>query len=597
MDRTPAKPAFERDPIDARGAPDPLDGLDGGRWLRPRWNPWPADASDAAARARLVRGFFDALPRRTLVKRNPRRSVWRMEGDAGGGAFYVKQFHAAGAFESLVYRLGWGSASREWRTLVPLAEWARTADHPVAVCPEPVMLGLGDSGRAWLVTREVASAAPLGDWFAGPFRSLTEPQRAAALHGLGRALADVLSAFESAGVATYDMHPGNFLLQTADPDHPRLVYVDLGQTTTRRYWPGAAGAAPGGLRRALVCMNHPLRPVLSATDRLRVWLGFDAEIDKAEIRDIEADTDEFDRLFYLRRDKRCDGAGRYFARLKRGRFRGNALLVLKTTADVGSGVTRRIEAEAWKAALADPESFRTSGRTLKESKSVRVSAVDLPGIGAAVCKWPRRHKRVNWLLDAFRPSRARRGWRLGHALVLRGLPTPVPLAVMERRVAGYPLEAFLLTEYVPDSLPLDEFAPELAAMPEPRRTATRRNLAWDIARLLRRLHEAGFLHRDFKGANVLVRRDSTPGGTRPALFLIDMDGIALRRRVGDSQRHRALARLGESSLNWPGVSRTDRARVLWAYLCDLGGPRPAWKPLWRSLAPAVAEKAAGRKRA
>lgn len=560
---------------------------------------FPAGSPDRSGWASALIGH----PQRVLIKQNVKRTVWRIPDPEG--AVYLKEFRPYGLLDRVLTALGRNPARREWDLLNRLWEWGLRHRPGRRVCPEPLTLGSGP-GVAWLATREVPDSVSLADWLSERFPALSAAERSRALSALGAELSESLAALDGAGVSTLDLHPGNFLVGPG----PSLTVLDLHQAGERRRLPGAAGAAPHGTRLAMVWMNHAVRPLLTAAERLRVWRGFAAAAagaggadtwppagrsEKAVLRELEALTDQFEERFHRRRDRRQDGSGKYFARVAPAAgWTGSVLLTHRPHGDlVGGAAERRFDRAAWRSALADPEALAAGGAVIKDSRSVRVARVSLPGLGlTAVCKSPRRHKWINELFDLFRPSRARRAWRVGHALLQRGLPTPLPLAVLERRSLGRVAGSLLLTEWLPDAADLDAVAAAvLPALPEPERSAVRCRLGRTLARLMRRLHDAGFTHRDFKGANVLVQDADGPA---PRLSLIDMDGIALRGAVGDAERLRSLARLAVSSLAWPEVTDADRVRFLQAYLDGWGVSRPDWRGWWRRVRPLVAAKIARR---
>ena len=107
-------------------------------------------------------------------------------------------------------------------------------------------------------------------------------------------------------------------------------------------------------------------------------------------------------------------------------------------------------------------------------------------------------------------------------------------------------------------------------------------MLWELGRLLRRLHQAGFAHRDLKATNLLVRWDDSPGRS-PQIIMVDLDGLRQVRRVSCRQEFRGLMRLNVSLLECPGVSHAGRLRMLLGYLRRPGVGRINFKPYWRLL--------------
>jgi tRNA A-37 threonylcarbamoyl transferase component Bud32 len=154
---------------------------------------------------------------------------------------------------------------------------------------------------------------------------------------------------------------------------------------------------------------------------------------------------------------------------------------------------------------------------------------------------------------------ARREWRAMVRMRAAGLPVPAPIAHV--RVASG--EHVVVMEWI-------DAAPLAAALGDP---PQRRSLLAALGALVRRLHEAGWVHRDLHRENVLV--------ARTGLVLIDLQ--AARRSRAEGARVRDLGRLDHSLRRL--LSRGDRVRLRAA---ALGVARP--------LDPAARERvrAAGR---
>ena len=126
---------------------------------------------------------------------------------------------------------------------------------------------------------------------------------------------------------------------------------------------------------------------------------------------------------------------------------------------------------------------------------------------------------------------------------MRGIPTAWPLLVMEKRVAGYVVDAVLISEQVPGETlaheSLNQFAVDL-----------RDRLFRRTGHLLRQIEKYGFSHFDAKASNWIVLRDDKLG---PMPVLIDVDGIRKRNWVALGI-HRLLRSMHENSDYAPGDS-------------------------------------------
>ncbi len=89
-----------------------------------------------------------------------------------------------------------------------------------------------------------------------------------------------------------------------------------------------------------------------------------------------------------------------------------------------------------------------------------------------------------------------------------------------------------------------------------------------MGRLIRRLHDLGYVHPDLQLRNLLV---ADPAGPAPAAWLLDVDTCRPMRGDTDTERARNLARFERSWAKWnrlrgPRLTDVDRALLSAAYL-------------------------------
>jgi hypothetical protein len=150
-----------------------------------------------------------------------------------------------------------------------------------------------------------------------------------------------------------------------------------------------------------------------------------------------------------------------------------------------------------------------------------------------------------------------------------GLPAPERIAMGEERDAlGRLLRTFIITRAIPDALTLVEFVQKHC--PD-RRSAQARSLREGLTRqmaeLTRRMHSAGFIHRDLVWRNVLVTWEPP---ALPKVWWIDCPRGAFARWpfLRSGPRMRDLASLDKLASRW--CSAVERVRFVKLYL---GKPR------------------------
>ncbi len=495
---------------------------------------WPAELGEPS--------FADMEP----VKLTPHRDVHRVR--IAGHDMHVKHYRPDGR-----------EALRAWfRDPKAKTECERGLELLRRGVPTLEPLAWGRDGlHGWLVTRTLPDAVNLLDWLA--------PRPC--LRRLGPALGAFLARCHEAGVRHGDLHPGNLLLREG-AGGPELFLIDLALASAGRV-PTWAEA-----RADLLAIDRWFAVRFSRQDRLRGWRAYHA----ARRPPVDAHhgaralADETVRtLIDLAReqDGACRGKGRHFRAIPGG---------LATS-----------DAPPEAAALAaEADAVIEAGRVYKRSASSAVVETTLAGREVVL----KRVDATRWtdpLAALFRAPPALHAWRMGHALCQRGLPTPRPLAVWHEYVCGLPTAGYLVMEKVPGADHLLGHVRSLAGDP-----AALRALAFDLGRLLRRMHAWGVSHRDLKAANILVspagvvmgtrRLEGAPPDGRWHLWLCDLAGVRLSPGLGVGRKARDLARLNASFLSERTVSRTDRLRVLLAYLNEALAGRVGWKGWWRRIA-------------
>jgi len=533
---------------------------------------------DEGARRRIA-ALVRSGCRWSVVKHNVARTVYRGDGGPGVGVFYLKHFHSPALLHRLRRRLGLSDALNEMRYSEYL--WRRRVPVPraLAACCR--------GGGAWVIAEGIEPAVPADKWH---MEALARGDHAG-IRSATVALAELVGRMHASGVLHRDLHCGNVLVRPEAPGH--VVLTDLHRVRRRRRLSRRSRAAN------LAQLLHDRRLWTTRSQRLR-FLRHYLRASGAEgtlrgwVRLIEPLAGRHSRRVYAQRDRRIFGRNRYFSPLAVGGYRGHVILASKRQVPGSRAAAVTFTVEDWRRALSDPEGLFTgpdvqvvkdSPSSLVVRRSLRVGPVELD----VYIKRSRRKKRIRWVLDLFRPSRAMRAFGHGHALLARHIYNALPLAAMERRRAGFLVDSFLITEAVDEAMHLNRFLSRYLgpaegdeALPATQRRHLAREVLWQLGRLVRRLHEEGFAHRDLKASNLLVRwtgREDCP----PAIIMVDLDGLRRVRRVTARQQFRGLMRLNVSLLECPAVNHAGRLRMLLGYLRRPGTGRVNFKPYWREL--------------
>ena len=482
-----------------------------------------------------------------LVKQNLQRSIWRVM--LPGGTIYLKQCRT--------------NTPRAWMRDILRPPKARLEfENALALlsrgigCIEPLAWGMKDGrwpGDSFIITREQANAVPLDAFLERPLTPL-------ARRGLAVAFGEFLAKVRRGGVHHPDAHPGNFLIEWNEGQAPIFFLLDVHAVKTSP--PGSLSEAErvGSIPdRHLLLLNRWFQMRASRTDRMRFWRAYNTApttLLSEQARDLESQTRKSNLRFWLNRLGRYLGNNREYRKVRSPGVRGNAV--------------RELPEDLLSEWIADPDAIftRSDATILKDSPSSTVAL--LPhGSRRYVFKRFRRNSLITGLKNRLRQSPALRSWIAGQSLRDRGLPTARPLAVLHRCRVGLPREGYLIFEFVADAKELPEAVVTMT-------WDERKQLADEMGRLIRDLHDRGVSHRDLKAPNILVVAG------RPVL--IDLVGVRLdSRAIPDSERVRNLARLNARFVNSSFVNRTDRLRVLLAYRSWSTRPPGDWKALWRAI--------------
>ena len=156
----------------------------------------------------------------------------------------------------------------------------------------------------------------------------------------------------------------------------------------------------------------------------------------------------------------------------------------------------------------------------------------------------------------------------------QGVSTPEILAAGWRSVAGPLQHQALIAKTIPGAINLYE------ASRNPPPGLRRRTILRESAVLVRRMHDAGFLHADLNLTNLVLE----PGARGPLVHIVDLDRGRLQSRVGLSERALNLARLLRSYEKWLAAEAPLSGREeLYFLRCYARSEGAMVRRLWRFL--------------
>ena len=239
------------------------------------------------------------------------------------------------------------------------------------------------------------------------------------------------------------------------------------------------------------------------------------------------------------------------------------------TFEGGVAAARRDVAAAVRAALAAAGSLH-AWAAAQPGRATYIGRGEAYGVPLGSVPAVVRHARHGGLLapllgDRFwgRP-RFEREAELSRRLAAGGVRTPAVVAGVKYR-AGVGHRADVATEQVAGADLVELFYGDRAP------AGAARAAALDaLGRLVRRLHDLGWVHPDLQLRNLVV---GGAAGARPVAWLLDVDTCRRMRGDADAERARNLARLYRSWDKWNALrgerlTAADRAQFSLAYLAE-----------------------------
>ena len=456
-----------------------------------------------------------------LLKRSLTRSVHRMT--AGGTTVFVKHHKVRSLKERLKYIVMRSRASAEWSASLALNDLGIPAARSVAFGERRVA---GVLTEAVLISEAIEEATPLS-------QALKDAD-ADAKAGLLADVAKLVRKAHDCGVLHRDLHGGNILLAAGG-----LFFIDLHRMTIGR---------PVSKRTRIRNLGHLLAFLGDDAEEydclafVRAYLGPDAAPNEVDpfARDVEDAARQLLERRHASRTKRCIKRSTGF------RIERRDGMTIRRRADfapelVSAAIARHKEAAA----------DETGGRLLKADRRARVTAVDLdaPDGKRTVCvKEFIRCGALQRLGDLFRGSRARTAWVGSNACRVRGISTPVALAMADAGPRSY-----FISEFTEGARQFNDYAADHGRPAGAEAVRRWRRFVLAAADFVRLLHSHRLLHRDLSAKNLLVRERADGWD----FFLLDLSDVRPGRAASLPQK---IKNLGQLDQIYVMPSRTDRLR-------------------------------------
>ncbi len=198
--------------------------------------------------------------------------------------------------------------------------------------------------------------------------------------------------------------------------------------------------------------------------------------------------------------------------------------------------------------------FNGNGTLVKSSRSRTVFNVSLPQKNSEdrkifIKKYMVKN-RLKGFLNLFAPSKAWREMYLIRKLIDSGIPTTIPLLVVEKRHNSMLKESYLITEEVQNSQNFLSFIKQNFLQKE------KKELLLKLAEFVSWIHDKGFFHSDLTLKNILVHSSN---GEDKSLLIMDIDNsIFTKGKISIWKRAENLLQLSRFMSNEHSFTEDDR---------------------------------------
>lgn len=304
-------------------------------------------------------------------------------------------------------------------------------------------------------------------------------------------IAVVIAEQHKAGLRQTDLHFGNFLLSDNDVYTIDGDTVDARQTGT----PLPKAMSLNNLALFLAQFNrnfdHLFSTVFQAYTAKRSWIS---------------DSGLFNRLLKEAASQRKNGNKKYLHKI----FRECTAFVCHKSWNDFMVCKRNSYHGKMKRLLSDPDPIISSSKLLKDGRSSTVALTEVDGKLLVIKRYNIKNF-MHALKRCPRNTRAWSSWRNAHSLERLAIPTPKPIAFLEKRWGPFRSTSYYISEYI-DGTDLYNLITSGRS-----KKINIKALSIRFGEILKSLFNACISHGDFKATNFIVAGEK--------LYLIDIEGM------------------------------------------------------------------------
>ncbi len=201
-----------------------------------------------------------------------------------------------------------------------------------------------------------------------------------------------------------------------------------------------------------------------------------------------------------------------------------------------------------------------NGPILKSSEKSVVTIVEREGKESLCVKENSFVNMLYVLRNLFRKSRSLKSWIASNGLIVRGIDTPLPRAVVEKKVGPFVIKSYIISSFMNEAKELNDY---INVFKSPAQIKNKSAFIKACADALKNLHSKGIYHSDLKSNNILVTESEKDIWN---FYFIDLDRVLFRKDLSFYQRANNLAQLNASVSSL--ITVKDRLKFFYFYAKD-----------------------------